>query len=337
MPIFRVSPAWMFVVAVASICSAQHPIPESERWATITHPGNEAFVWDPPGVVTMRSAGRVDYEYQIGRTEVTGAEWFEFVQAYAPFVHPGDAYDAQFTSTFVSIGDQGQYVLSPLGGTRGVEVGFRYAARYVNWLHNDKRLDQAAFENGAYDTSTFGFVPGDDGGFTDQQSHSPGARYWIPTQDEWLKAAHFDPDRHGPGMPGYWLYSHSSDSPPAFGSPENGGNTSTGGRIAFQLPEVGAYRDVQSPWGLWDASGGFQEWSEGRHIQGSSWRDSYSLSIIDGLDRIDDLKATSAPQNLFAFRLARAVPSPGWAGVLSCAVLFNTRKRRRNDDSPVLT
>src|SRR5690606_22099076 len=87
-------------------------------------------------------------------------------------------------------------------------ISWRGAAIYCNWLHNGQSTDRAAFLNGAYDVSTFG------GGafeFTDQATHNPGARYWIPTWDEWLKAAHYDPDRNGPDQGGWWLYSNGTD------------------------------------------------------------------------------------------------------------------------------
>ena len=42
---------------------------------------------------------------------------------------------------------------------------------------------------------------------------------WIPTQDEWMKAAHYDPNRYGAGQGGWWLYSHRSDVAPVPGVP----------------------------------------------------------------------------------------------------------------------
>jgi len=38
------------------------------------------------------------------------------------------------------------------------DISWRVAAMYCNWLHNDKRNDRAAFLNGAYDVSTFGYL-----------------------------------------------------------------------------------------------------------------------------------------------------------------------------------
>ena len=38
------------------------------------------------------------------------------------------------------------------------DISWRVAAMYCKWLHNDKRTDRAAFLNGAYDVSTFGYL-----------------------------------------------------------------------------------------------------------------------------------------------------------------------------------
>ena len=81
----------------------------------------------------------------------------------------------------------------PTGG-----VDWRTCAIFCNWLHNGKSSARSAFLSGAYDVSTFGYISSA-GGFTDQLTHNAGTSYWIPTLDEWLKAAHFDPNRNGPG------------------------------------------------------------------------------------------------------------------------------------------
>jgi formylglycine-generating enzyme required for sulfatase activity len=321
---------------------AQHPIPESERWATITHPGNAPYVFDRNGIPYER--GRVDYEYQISRTEVTGTEWFEFVQAYAPYVQEDAVAGDQFTSRSVITIGYREYLLPAVNANRPVEIGWRFAARYMNWLHNGKALTPDAFESGAYDTSTFGSVPGV--GFTDQQSRSPGARYWIPSADEWTKAAHFDPNRYGEGMPGYWLSSNSSDAVPfPPGLPQNGGLTSTGGLFAFPLPDIASYPGVQSPWGLLDCSGGFAEWTETVHysnagdplpryrfVQGSSWIDSYVDSELFHFDQIDGIRLFG-PTTLFGLRVTRAVPGATSVGVFVCALSLLSRRRRCIDET----
>jgi hypothetical protein len=41
------------------------------------------------------------------------------------------------------------------------------------------------------------------------------ARYWIPTENEWYKAAYYDPAKGGVGVPGYWNYPTRSDTVPS--------------------------------------------------------------------------------------------------------------------------
>ncbi|MDX2115764.1 MAG: SUMF1/EgtB/PvdO family nonheme iron enzyme, partial [Planctomycetota bacterium] len=289
--------------------ASAHPIPESERWATVTHPGNQPYM-HPDGF----PIGRVDYEYQIGRTEITNAEWAEFANAYnveRPFPQGSSFYGNSIryrNGRFVAISGQQD---------KPVSIRATFAARYANWLHNDKRTDIAAFESGAYDTSTF------DEYWDDITPHLPGARYWLPTHDEWVKAAHFDPDRHGDNQPGYWMFPTTSDTYPLQALPWKGGETSAG--TAFYLP-VASYRDVQSPWGLWDSSGGQDEWTE-TVIEGSPW-DEASGPAHGFLERQkDSVNGWDIYAPTAGLRLARNVPAP--SSVLVCVLSTVALSRRR--------
>lgn len=147
--------------------------------------------------------------------------------------------------------------------------GWRAAAVYCNWLHNDKQSTLAAISSGAYDISTFGWapVPGapQSSVFTDQFTRSPGARYWIPSLDEWLKAAYFDPA--GPeATSGWWAYPNSSNTPlvpglPGVGDTIVGGYAPAPAQTAWLVP-LEAYPHAATPWGLLDISGGSSEWVE---------------------------------------------------------------------------
>lgn len=308
-------------------------------WATIGFPGNAPYNYLDPGGAP-RSIGSVPYEYQIARTEVTGAEWFEFVQAYAPYVAPSDAISSLFTSGAVNVSFDPNgspiYSLNPLSTNHVVAVSWRYAARYVNWLNNDKARTPEAFTSGAFDTSTFSTNPGDT--YNDQRIRSPGAKYWIPCLDEWIKAAYFDPNKGGAGIPGYWVYPHRSDIPPIPGPPGIG-ETSASFDFGFPpiTPDVGAYTDVQSPWGLWDLSGGEREWLEdplfdgaalhpwGRAIRGSR----AEVPLHELWDRIDWDNGTG-PNGINGLRLARAVPGVGstWCVVCPLFAVVGRRSRR---------
>src|SRR5690606_36322403 len=140
-------------------------------------------------------------------------------------------------------------------------MGWRYIARYCNWLHNGMPTgpdaEQWAFETGAYDTSTFTRNP--DGSFNDQRERSPGARFFIPSWDEWVKAVYWDPERNE-GEGGWRMYPYG-DTVPVPGDPDEGGQTNASLNDVGTF-DVGSYPDWTTPWGLLDASGGATEWLE---------------------------------------------------------------------------
>jgi formylglycine-generating enzyme required for sulfatase activity len=312
---------------------AQHPIPESERWARITHAGNAPYPnLSHDGYPDLM--GRVDYEFDISRTEVTATEWLEFVRAYVPYMNPLDV-DSRFTSSSIRTirlpDNQFQFEVFSAVPYAAVDVTRRFAARYANWLHNDKRPEQWAFETGAYDTSTFGqYSVGTAIVYTDQITASPGARFRMPTMDEWVKSAYWDPDRYGEGQPGYWQQPNGTDIQLISGPPGIG---QTSGDWDGEIqPAVAAYGDVQSPWSLFDLSGGYQEWIDAPVIdpaygvrgvwQKGSW-------FLGGLSRqFDDIDRVwgSTPREIGAIRLVRPVPSPQCVPGL---ILLFTLSRRR--------
>jgi len=168
---------------------------------------------------------------------------------------------------------------APAGGEMNVVggVNWRTSAIYCNWLHNGKGTSRAAFMNGAYDVSTFG----GNVTYTDQVTRSPGAQYWIPSIDEWIKAAHWDPNKNGSGD--YWLWANSSDTLPVYGPPSvlvNGQPTTANagwngsifpGYNPFDIP-LNAYPTALSPWGLVDTAGATTEWTEEvLHIPGEQF------------------------------------------------------------------
>ena len=189
-------------------------------WAIICDPGNRGFEGGPVGQLAGR--GSLDYIYRLSHTEVTVSQWFEFVQAYAPYA--GDnADDAGFTGFFVYIvgppGNPSSYQIAPGFENYPTNMSWRMAARYVNWLHNGKQSTPEAFETGTFDTSTF--TVNSDGTYNDQVKHSPDAKFWIPTLDEWIKGVYYDPGVNG-GEGGWWHHPGSSDIPLIVGPPSEG-------------------------------------------------------------------------------------------------------------------
>lgn len=309
--------------------------------------GNRAYDGpDPFGLVTGR--GSVGYEYSIGRFEITTSQWLEYVNTFTarsdPLlisqvgfpVHWGAGVDSTYSGPGV------RYTLRPVANAGMLPVAsitWRQAAMYCNWLHNGKSADLSARLNGAYDASTFAFTS--QGVWTDQAAHSPGARYWIPTLDEWMKAVHFDPIASGPnGEVGrWWLQPNGTDTALTYGPPGQGQANS-----GFELPgnghwniPLGSYPQTVTPWGLLDASGGTAEWTESIYITGS-----IRGRILDGSaaglsqNQSSDFlywHGSDSPASgggVFGFRIASSVPSPGVLAAFGASVVLHFGRRRRS-------
>ncbi len=302
LPVVACAASACAIFSAPAVTSAQVG-PDGIDWVTVGAVGNAP--WPGNGTRPDLAIGRgsVGYEYKIGRFEVTTSQWAEFFNAAydrnpndrLPHMLPPDHWGAVSTTPNTPGGlrwsvPAGREML-PVG-----DISWRMAAMYCNWLCNDKRADRAAFLNGAYDVSTFGYTGPNGDIFTDQRAHTPGARYWIPTWDETLKAFHYDPNRANPDgtRGGYWLYSYTSDTPLPGGPPPSRGGTGFANYgfyspSPFSIP-LGSY-NVTSPWGLYDTAGATGEWSESvystldgrpyRYFDGSYWTSAQGQSISE--------------------------------------------------------
>lgn len=337
--------AWTAVGGAIAPVAAQAPPSYNFQFSTIGAPGNSAYNGpDPFGVATGR--GSVGYEYRIGTLEVTTSQWMEFVNTYSTqganhsFVFGpvfwGAVHDPAYSGPGFrwklreNIPNAG---LLPVGG-----LTWREAALFCNWLHNDKSPSPSAIQNGAYDANTF--TNNANGTWNDQLTHHPEAKFWIPTFDEWLKAGHYDPDRFGPGLGGYWQYPHGSDDPPIPGPP-GVGQTSAGyaNPVVFlgewDIP-LGSYPATLTPWGLLDATGGATEWTEGDLYGEHRWRilDGSSAGVL-GSPGLDQVTWIASDHPMFAgsewgLRIASAVPAPGVIAVVALLIVRERFGRRRS-------
>jgi formylglycine-generating enzyme len=153
----------------------------------------------------------VDHTYQIGKYEVTNDQYVAFLNAVDPtganalsLYYNGMKTDPRSGITQNSGNSNGaKYAVKDNMDRKPVGyVSVWDAARFCNWLQNGQGNGDT--EQGAYanigDYTTF--------------ARQPGAKYFIPTENEWVKAGYYDPTNTIANDNGYWRYPTRSDSAP---------------------------------------------------------------------------------------------------------------------------
>jgi formylglycine-generating enzyme len=289
-----------------------------------------------PDANTGNLYGSVDHTYAIGKYEVTAGQYCEFLNAKATIDTYGlynsamwsDRYGCKIQQT----GSSGSYAYSVAAdyANRPVNyVSFWDAARFTNWLCNGQGSGDT--EAGAY---TLAGYNGDDGRVIVK---NVGAPWWIPSENEWYKAAY---NNGGSAATDYFLYPTSSNSVPSnlLVNPTDPGNNATfsngGDTIGspYWRTEVGAHENSDSPYGTFDQCGNVDEWND--TVLQNSVRGFRDGCFADYWFRLSSLKF-GANGPLFeghgrGFRVA-SVPEPGSiVMLLSIAIgglLFRRRRR----------
>ncbi len=248
----------------------------SLEFVTVGDPGNagDSLVQFPDGT---SGYGAVDYAYQMGKYDVTAAQYCEFLNAVAAT----DTYGL-YNSSMASPPGPGLY--TPVAGCGILRTGdpgsYRYtvdaakanfpanftswgdAARFCNWLANGQPngpQGPGTTENGSYTL---------DGAMSVADllavTRNPNATYVIPSENEWYKAAFY---KGGGTNAGYWLYSTQSDSKPSNVLSSTGANNVNfydGGYTnpSTYLTPVGYFAGSPGPYGTFDMGGDVWQWNE---------------------------------------------------------------------------
>lgn len=280
-------------------------------WAVVGDPGNA------PDTLTMTKCpgsctgdgttgyGAVDYTFRISKTHVTNTQYVEFLNAVDP---AGDVAEAALNPPFpqppevdgiynpnMSFSSTSNIGVTRTGGidyTAGATTGSKYsvklgqenypatwiswnaAARFANWLHNGQGSGDT--ESGVYNN-----IPA--AASDPIPEREEGATFFLPSEDEFYKAAYYDPAKNG-GSGGYWQYGTQSDTAPTAEGPAGGNNSANyaktdgspgpSGDTFWQtgftslqegvdyLTDVGAYENSDSYYGVLDADGLVHQWTE---------------------------------------------------------------------------
>jgi formylglycine-generating enzyme len=292
----------------------------------IANPGNAADLSGDPN-----PAGAVGYTYRIGTYEVS----------------------EDMVSKANALGILGITADNRAPNKPATSVNWNEAARFVNWLNTSSGYGVAykfSKQPGdvGYDVNTNLelWQAGDVGYDTANPYRNSGARYVLPTTDEWYKSAYYDSSLNG-GAGGYWNYATASDSPPAI----TFSGTAAGTAVYGQWPSPVSPAEITlagglSPYGTMGQTGNVYEWNESpidlstytpaslRSLRGGNWSlDSVYAAAMSSSTR-QSIEPTFVSAG-FGFRVA-VVPEPS-AYVISAiataalAGLMRWRKRRTTE------
>lgn len=183
-------------------------------------------VGDTGNAADFNSKGSVNYNYDIMLYPITNSEYVSFLNN----VDPSGLNQYSLYSTNMSTNARGGIRFEATAsngfkyGTKAnmatkpaVFVDWFCAARMSNWLHNNFGSTESGVYNllGATQGTSF--------------SRSSGAKFAIPTENEWHKAAFYKADGTNAG---YWEYATQSDTAPICVASDTQGN----GPILPELP-----------------------------------------------------------------------------------------------------
>jgi hypothetical protein len=290
-------------------------------WVTVAGAGNACDA-QPQGCFGAVAAG-----YQIARTEITNAQYAEFLNAVAKtdpnhLYHPTMASSGTGHGGITRSGAAGDYQYGAVAGRESFPVNyvsFWDALRFANWLHNGGPVGPqgpATTEAGAY-------------AITEQEvadnsvARSPGARVAVASEDEWYKAAYYDA-----ASASYFDYPARANAASACAAPGATANTANCGAAGGtpgvgNLVAAGSYTAATSPNGTVDQGGNVWEWNEAivdgasRGLRGGSFNvKAANLSAATRGYTVPD-----AESSIMGFRVVRPLPEPGMAMMLAAGAL----------------
>jgi formylglycine-generating enzyme required for sulfatase activity len=272
--------------------------------------------------------GAVSYGYHVGTYEVTNDQYVSFLNATGSSNTHG-VYNASMSSDthggIQQSGTSGSFTYASKAGmgNKAVNyVSFWDAARFTNYLTTGNT------EVGVYNLG--GVTAPTNGTITRNATAWAEGGVAIASEDEWYKAAYYQPVAAGGDADSYWLYPTASNSVPSGAEANYNAND---GNEPDTIADVG-YSDA-SYYGTFDQGGNVWEWNDA--IVSTSARGLRGGSFVIG----DTVLQSSLRFNLFdpafeddviGFRVSSLAPIPepsAYAAILGCLALAIATVRRK--------
>ena len=306
----------------------------SLSFVTVGNPGNAA---DP-----ATGYGSVGYTYQMGEYDVTVGQYCQFLNSVATKSDPYGLYYSGMATDMPTLGikqsgSPGNYSYSVIGSySQGVncpifDVTWGDAARFCNWLSNGQPTSGTE-GNGTTETGAYA-LDGDDAVL--QETRNTGASYFLPSENEWYKAAYYDPSSGS-----YWAFPTQSNTMPSNVLSPTGKNNANyfneGDTDSTNLlTPVGSMILSPGPYGTYDMGGDVWQWNEA--IISGSYRGVRGGAYLLGSFRMASSYRDSdnpTDENFDeGFRVAASEPTPEPSSIallLTGTVALGIWRQRRN-------
>jgi formylglycine-generating enzyme required for sulfatase activity len=264
------------------------------------------------------TCGPVAYTYEIGKYEITAAQYCDFLNHKAAS-DPYALYNTYMWSKGAGCkisrsGISGSYVYSVAADLANRPVNYVSiwdAMRFANWLHNGQ--GNGSTETGSYEMN--GYI-----GLDGRAIHRTNDATWVvPSEDEWYKAAYY---KGGGVDAGYWIYPTQSNAIPSnvLGVPTDPGNNASYSDIViggtYLRTVVGEHENSESAYNTFDQGGNVWEWNETpvdstyptyRGFRGGAYGSTEDDMRASGRGNYNNPLFENGASG---FRLARVVPVP---------------------------
>ncbi len=273
----------------------------SLQFVNVGDPGNTADTATMNGQLNINNSpdnstgyGGVSYSYAMGTYDVTVGQYVQFLNAVAKSDPYGLYYIGMLTGAGQTLGGypvacgikqsgtSGNYTYSIASTADGFPTfaanlplnwdSWGSAARFINWLENGQPI--GAEGPGTTETGTYALNGGTStAALFAVPTPTPGTvKYWIPTENEWYKAAYY---KGGGLASGYWSFPTQSNSGPSNTLSTTGTNNANWNSSGLASPNnwpltpVGYYAGSPSHYGTFDQGGDLYNFTETKVTQTS--------------------------------------------------------------------